>query len=110
MPAPLPLVVQLSSERASQAVRQDCSFSKKQELPPALLVGVQRRSAGVCSRRARSHVNAALCGVPVGTRSPGISSGGLVGHLRGGDGRTISNCRWSAGKGFGLRDADWRCR
>jgi hypothetical protein len=73
------LLVRLSSERASQAVRQGCSFSKKQELPPALLVGVQRRSAGVCSRRARSHVNAALCGVPVGTRSPGISSGGSCG-------------------------------
>jgi hypothetical protein len=38
---PLLLVVQLSSERARQAVRQDCSFAKKQESPPALLVVVQ---------------------------------------------------------------------
>jgi hypothetical protein len=34
------LFVQLSSERARQAVRQDCSFAKKQASPPALLVVV----------------------------------------------------------------------
>jgi len=32
--------VQLSSERASQVVRQDCSFAEKQEPPPALPVVV----------------------------------------------------------------------
>src|SRR5215207_1577072 len=47
----LPLFVRLSSERARQAVRQDSSFAKKQESPPALLVVVQvRRFAGVGSR------------------------------------------------------------
>jgi hypothetical protein len=30
---PLPLLVQLSSEGACQAVRQGCSFAKKQESP-----------------------------------------------------------------------------
>ena len=38
--AALPALVQLSSERARQAVRQGCSFAKKQEPPPALLVVV----------------------------------------------------------------------
>jgi hypothetical protein len=33
--------VRLSSERARQAVRRDCSFAKKRESPPALLVVVQ---------------------------------------------------------------------
>jgi hypothetical protein len=33
--------VRLSSERARQTVRQDCSFGKKQECPFALLVVVQ---------------------------------------------------------------------
>jgi hypothetical protein len=49
------LFVRLSSERASQAVRQHCSFAKKQELPPALLVVVQggserriKATAGEC--------------------------------------------------------------
>jgi hypothetical protein len=36
------LVVRLSSERAIQAVRQDCSFAKNQASPPALLVVVAR--------------------------------------------------------------------
>jgi DNA-binding CsgD family transcriptional regulator len=40
--AALPLIVQLSSERAGQAVRPDCSFAKKQESPTALLVVVRR--------------------------------------------------------------------
>ena len=31
--AALPLIVQLSSERACQAVRQDCSFAKKRQSP-----------------------------------------------------------------------------
>jgi hypothetical protein len=39
--AALPLIVRLSSERPRQAVRQDCSFAKKQKSPPALLVVVQ---------------------------------------------------------------------
>jgi hypothetical protein len=38
--AALPRFVRLSSELARQAVRQDCSFAKKQESPPALLVVV----------------------------------------------------------------------
>jgi hypothetical protein len=38
---PLLRFVRLSSERASQAVRQDCSAAKKQEPPPALLVVVR---------------------------------------------------------------------
>ena len=33
--------VRLSSERARQAVRQDCSFAKKQDSPPALPVVVR---------------------------------------------------------------------
>jgi DNA-binding SARP family transcriptional activator len=33
--------VRLSSERVRQAVRQDCSFAKKQASPPALLVVVR---------------------------------------------------------------------
>jgi len=37
---PLLVFVRLSSERVRQAVRQDCSFVKKQESPPALLVVV----------------------------------------------------------------------
>src|SRR5919202_1355398 len=43
------LVVRLSSERVRQAVRQDCSFAKKQASPPALL-GVVRldSAAAVC--------------------------------------------------------------
>src|SRR5215217_1150147 len=38
--AALLLIVRLSSERVRQAVRQDCSFAKKQASPPALLVVV----------------------------------------------------------------------
>ena len=34
------LVVQLSSERARHALRQDCSFAKQQDSPPALPVVV----------------------------------------------------------------------
>jgi hypothetical protein len=41
-------LVRLSSERAIQAVRYDCSFAKKREYPPALLVVAQ---AGVCRGR-----------------------------------------------------------
>jgi hypothetical protein len=58
--------VRLSSERASQAVRQDCSVAKKQEPPPALLVVVHRRHlrsqprgdrfAPFCESRARTEV------------------------------------------------------
>jgi hypothetical protein len=39
--AALPLFVRLSSERVRHAVRQDCSFAKKQASPPALLVVVR---------------------------------------------------------------------
>jgi hypothetical protein len=35
------LIVRLSSELTVQAVRQDCSFAKKRESPPALLVVVR---------------------------------------------------------------------
>jgi hypothetical protein len=41
MASQLLLVVQLSSERARQAARQDCSFANKQEPAPALLVVVR---------------------------------------------------------------------
>jgi hypothetical protein len=44
--------VQLSSERARQAVRQDCSFAKKQESPYALLVVVQASNIRRVSRMA----------------------------------------------------------
>jgi hypothetical protein len=37
-------LVQLSSERARQALRQDCSFAKTQKSPPALLVVVRSES------------------------------------------------------------------
>ena len=37
---PLLRFVRLSSERAAQAVRHDCSFAEKQESPSALLVVV----------------------------------------------------------------------
>ena len=37
-------IVRLSGERTRQAVRQDCSFAKKQESPAALLVVVRRGS------------------------------------------------------------------
>jgi len=37
---PLVLLVQLSSERARHALRQDCSFAKQQDSPPALPVVV----------------------------------------------------------------------
>jgi hypothetical protein len=39
--AALPVLVRLSSERERQAVRQDCSFAKKQKSPPTLLVVVR---------------------------------------------------------------------
>jgi hypothetical protein len=38
--AALSLIVQLSSERARHALRQDCSFAKQQDSPPALPVVV----------------------------------------------------------------------
>jgi hypothetical protein len=44
--------VRLSSERARQAVRQDCSFAKKQESSLALLVVVQGERVGVTERDA----------------------------------------------------------
>jgi len=37
---PLLRFVQLSSERARHALRQDCSFAKQQDSPPALPVVV----------------------------------------------------------------------
>jgi hypothetical protein len=40
LPPALPVVVRLSSERARQAVRQVCSFARKQESRPELLVVV----------------------------------------------------------------------
>jgi hypothetical protein len=47
------LVVRLSSERARQAVRQDCSLAKKQESPTTLLVVVRSDSARSRWRRLR---------------------------------------------------------
>jgi hypothetical protein len=55
--ARLLVVVRLSSERARQAVCQDCSFAKKQESLHALLVVVHCASALDAGSRLRSAVN-----------------------------------------------------
>jgi hypothetical protein len=80
-PASLLVLVQLSSKRTRQAVRQDCCFGKKQESPAALLVVVQRRGAGVGSRRARLCVNAGVVSCPFVGPSSGIHRAGLAGHV-----------------------------
>jgi hypothetical protein len=49
-----PRFVRLCSERMRQAVRQDCSFAKKLESPPALLV-VVRGSSETVSGLAPAH-------------------------------------------------------
>jgi hypothetical protein len=51
--ATLPVIVRLSSERARQAVRQDCSFATKQESRPALLVVVRSGRLMAALRQAR---------------------------------------------------------
>jgi hypothetical protein len=53
-PAALSRFVRLSSERVRQAVRQDCSFAKKQASPPALLVVIQLESVLKTVGHARS--------------------------------------------------------
>jgi hypothetical protein len=67
-PAPrLLVVVRLGSERARQAVRQDCSFGRKQESPPAALV-VVRCGSLLSSRRRRPHPSGSgNVGVPLGS-------------------------------------------
>ena len=50
------MAVQLSSERARQAVREDCSFAKKQASPSALLVVVLSRCRAFGRPRPRSRV------------------------------------------------------
>ena len=57
------------------------------------------QEAGVCSRRARSHVNATCVISGLAAPHRAFHRAGLVGQLRGGDGRTISNCWWSSRKG-----------
>ena len=49
--AALHVFVRLSSERASQAARQECSFAKKQESPPVLLGRRPQRARGDASSR-----------------------------------------------------------
>jgi hypothetical protein len=56
----VPLVVRLSSERARQAVRQDCSFAKKRESLAALLVVVQGGALDGPVRDARKGVETRL--------------------------------------------------
>ena len=55
---PLLRFVQLSSERRRQAVRQHCSFAKKQESPPALLRVVRSGRVPLARRHARIHPTA----------------------------------------------------
>jgi len=57
--APLPSFVRLSSEGVRQAVRQDCSFAKKQASPPALLVVVHSGRLTLDLRDARNQARAA---------------------------------------------------
>jgi hypothetical protein len=52
--------VRLSSERARQAVRQDCSFATKQESRPALLVVVPQQAPDVTTRDSSVSHKAAL--------------------------------------------------
>jgi hypothetical protein len=67
----LPLVVRPSSER----VRQDCSFAKKQESPPALLVARSRRGpraragSARCPRRTSSRTRRARSRGPLHRRA-----------------------------------------
>ena len=64
---PLPVLVQLSSELARQTVRQDSSFAKKQESPPAILVVVRRGRHTLAGRATgrRSHSIVVVFGVAV---------------------------------------------
>jgi hypothetical protein len=53
-PRRLAKIVRLSSEQSCQAVRQDCSFAKKQGSPPARLVVVQSEHLVAACSGARS--------------------------------------------------------
>jgi len=73
---PLLVFVRLSRERARQAVRQDCSFAKKQESPPALLVVVQASDIRRVSRMALLGYRDTSPGGSCGTRGAGSSGKG----------------------------------
>jgi hypothetical protein len=75
------VLVRLRSERARQAVRQDCSFAKKQESPPALLVVIQGGRAGLDRRRARSRLNAGAADVRLMLARRAFHRAGLAGQL-----------------------------
>jgi hypothetical protein len=89
----LPVLVRLSSERARDAVRQDCSFANKQESPVARLVVVLGEScvgleeAPACRKQEASPDH----GGPAGLPAPGAN-----GH---GDGMTAGDSRGLAGGG-----------
>jgi hypothetical protein len=69
-PGRLLTFVRLSSERARQAVRQECSFAKKQESPPALLVVVLSERHALVHPHARLELVAGL---------PAIAAKAIVG-------------------------------
>jgi hypothetical protein len=78
----LPTCVRLSRERARQVVRQDCSFAKEQESPPALLVVVQASDIRRVSRIAPGHRDTSpggSCGTP-GAGSSGKGARMLAGY------------------------------
>jgi hypothetical protein len=61
------LFVRLSSDRVRQAMRQDCSFAKKQASPPALLVVVLSERLVSVSRDARSVARSSSALAPGGS-------------------------------------------
>jgi hypothetical protein len=76
-----PHLVRLSSERASQVVRQDCSFTEKQEPPPALPVVVRSERLG--ARGARGlvrHKGRSEASRIAGGASPGTDAGAAATH------------------------------
>jgi agmatinase len=66
----LPVFVQLSSERARQAVRQDSSFARKQESPPALLVVVRSERDLTACRDNRNQMRKPRCAGVVAGHAP----------------------------------------
>ena len=83
--------VQLSTEQARQAVRQDVCFAKKQQSPPALLVVV---GAGVCHRAAS---------LPLAGRSRSAPHVGNRPSLTGGSPLRWPVCAWTEISGVFLR-------
>jgi hypothetical protein len=65
---PLLLLVQLSSERTVEPVRQDSSFAEKQESHPALLLLVLSGRLRRDLQDARNHADAALVRVMASSR------------------------------------------